>query len=169
VIDTKVRHNHSDNQYNARRAAVEKAAAALGRPSLRDATLDDISGLDAELLPRARHVVTEIARVRETVALLDAGRLAEVGPLLDASHASLAGDYEVSCAELDLACSAARAAGALGARMVGGGFGGAAIALVPLDRIDSVTVAVEAAFAAAGHGAPEIRTAEPSDGAERVG
>jgi galactokinase len=169
VIDTKVRHSHSDNQYNARRVAVEKAAAALGRPSLRDTSVDDIAGLDADLLPRARHVVTEIARVRETVALLEAGRLAEIGPLLDASHASLAGDYEVSCAELDLACTTARAAGALGARMVGGGFGGAAIALVPLDRIDSVTAAVEAAFASAGYQAPEIRTAEPSDGAERVG
>ena len=169
VIDTRVRHRLADGQYNARRAAVEKAAATLGLPSLRDATLDDLAVLDADLLPRARHVVTEITRVRETVALLEAGRLAEIGPLLDASHASLAQDYEVSCAEHDLACSTARAAGALGARMVGGGFGGSAIALVPLDRSDSVAGAVEAAFAAAGYRAPEIRSAEPSGGAERVG
>ncbi len=169
VIDTKVRHSHAHNQYGARRASVENAAATLGRPSLRDAELADLTALDAELLPRARHVVTEIARVRETVALLDAGRLPEIGPLLDASHASLAGDYEVSCTELDLACGSARAAGALGARMTGGGFGGSAIALVPADRADAVAAAVRAAFAAGGHRAPEIRGAEPSAGAERVG
>jgi galactokinase len=168
VIDTKVRHRHADNQYGARRASVEKAAAALGRPSLRDAALGDLATLDAELLPRARHVVTEIARVRETVALLDAGRLAEIGPLLDASHASLAGDYEVSSTELDLACESARAAGALGARMTGGGFGGSAIALVPVDRADAVADAVREAFAAAGHRAPDIGATEPSAGAERV-
>jgi galactokinase len=119
VIDTRVRHHLADGQYGARRAAVEKAAAALGMPSLRDATLADLERLGPDLLPRARHIVTEIARVAETVALLDAGRLADIGPLLDASHASLAVDYEVSCAELDLACAAAREAGALGARMTG--------------------------------------------------
>ncbi|GAA5121220.1 galactokinase [Pseudonocardia adelaidensis] len=168
VIDTKVRHSHADNEYGARRASVEKAADALGRPSLRDATLDDLAALDPELLPRARHIVTEIARVRRTVALLDAGRIAEIGPLLDASHTSLAGDYEVSCPELDLACATARAAGALGARMTGGGFGGSAIALVPTDGIDTVAGAVRAAFAAAGHREPDIRATEPSAGAERI-
>ncbi|QYN40210.1 galactokinase [Pseudonocardia sp. DSM 110487] len=169
VIDTKVRHSHADNEYGARRASVEKAADALGRPSLREATLEDLAALDADLLPRARHIVTEIDRVRRTVALLDAGRLAEIGPLLDASHASLAGDYEVSCTELDLACSTARAAGALGARMTGGGFGGSAIALVPADGADTVSGAVRAAFASAGYREPDIRATEPSAGAERVG
>jgi len=168
IIDTKVRHSHADNEYGARRASVEKAADALGRPSLRDATLDDLAALDADLLPRARHIVTEIDRVRRTVALLDAGRLAEIGPLLDASHASLAGDYEVSVPELDLACSTARAAGALGARMTGGGFGGSAIALVPTDGIDTVSGAVRAAFASAGYREPDIRATEPSAGAERI-
>jgi galactokinase len=168
VIDTRVRHRLADGQYGMRRAAVEKAAAALGIPSLRDATLDGIAGLDADLLPRARHVVTEIARVRETVALLDAGRLREIGPLLDASHTSLARDYEVSSAELDLACSAARAAGALGARMTGGGFGGSAIALVPVERAGAVSEAVTTAFATAGYREPHIRGAEPSAGAARI-
>jgi galactokinase len=168
VIDTKVRHSHAGGQYGARRASVEKAAAMLGRASLRDATVDDLAPLDADLLPRARHVVTEIDRVRRTVALLDDDRLAEIGPLLDASHASLAVDYEVSCPELDLACATARAAGALGARMTGGGFGGSAIALVPADRADTVAGAVRAAFATAAYREPDIRAMEPSAGAERV-
>ncbi|HZG91320.1 MAG TPA: galactokinase family protein, partial [Pseudonocardia sp.] len=110
VLDTRVRHRLADGQYGNRRAAVERAAAALGVPSLREVELPALAGLDPELARRARHVITEIARVRETVALLDAGRIGDIGPLLDASHASLAGDYEVSAPELDLACAAARAA-----------------------------------------------------------
>ena len=150
MIDTRVRHHLADGQYGQRRAAVEKAADVLGLPSLRDATPEQVARLDGELQKRARHIVTEIARVREVVAALDAGRLAEIGPVLDASHRSLARDYEVSCAELDLACEAARSAGALGARMTGGGFGGSAIALVPSERAEDVTAAVREAFAAQG-------------------
>jgi galactokinase len=167
VIDTKVRHRLTDGRYGERRAAVEKAAAALRLRSLREATAADLATLHGELRLRARHVVTEIERVREVVALLDAGRLTDIGPLLDASHHSLATDFEVSCAELDLACETARAAGALGARMVGGGFGGSVIALVPLSRLDEVAAAVRAAFAARSLTAPEIRGATPSDGAHR--
>lgn len=168
VIDTRVRHHHADGQYGARRASVEKAAATLGMPSLRDATLSDLHRLDPELVPRARHVITEIARVAEVAQLLDTGRLRDIGPQLDDSHTSLAEDYEVSCPELDLACTAARAAGALGARMTGGGFGGSAIALVPIDGVDAVTAHVRAAFAEAGYREPVIRTAVPSDGAHRL-
>jgi galactokinase len=168
VIDTRVRHELADGQYGRRRAAVEEAAARLGRDGLRDAALDDLRPLDGELHRRARHVVTEIARVREAVALLDAGRPADLGPLLDASHASLAGDYEVSCAELDVACATARSAGALGARMVGGGFGGSAIALVPSDRAADVTDAVRAAFADRDWREPDVREAVPSPGAARL-
>ena len=168
VIDTRVRHHLADGQYGQRRAAVEKAADVLGLPSLRDATPEQVARLDGELQKRARHIVTEIARVREVVAALDAGRLAEIGPALDASHRSLARDYEVSCAELDVACEASRSAGALGARMTGGGFGGSAIALVPSERAENVTAAVREAFAAQGFRAPEIREATPSAGATRV-
>ncbi|WP_214401721.1 galactokinase [Pseudonocardia lacus] len=168
VIDTKVRHHLADGQYGNRRAAVEKAAATLGLPSLRGATLDQLGGLDAELARRARHTITEIARVEQVVALLDAGLVTEIGPLLDASHASLAGDYEVSCDELDLACTTARAAGALGARMVGGGFGGSAIALVPVARADVVAGAVRAAFEAAGLREPDLIDAVPSPAAARL-
>lgn len=168
VIDTRVRHRLADGRYGNRRAAVEKAAATLGVPTLRDLPLSAVDGLGPEPAKRARHVITEIARVREAVALLDAGAITEIGPLLDASHASLAGDYEVSCTELDLACSTARAAGALGARMVGGGFGGSAIALVPEARVDAVTRAVHAAFEAGGHLDPTIIEAEPAPAAVRL-
>jgi galactokinase len=168
VIDTRVRHHLADGQYGQRRAAVEKAADVLGLPSLRDATLDQVAHLDGELRRRARHIVTEIARVREVVAALDAGRPGDIGPMLDASHRSLARDYEVSCAELDLACEAARSAGALGARMTGGGFGGSAIALVPVDLTDAVEQTVTAAFADVGLRLPVIRTATPSAGAARM-
>jgi galactokinase len=146
---------------------VEKAAAALGLPSLRDATLAQLDPLDGELRRRARHVVTEIDRVRAVVRLLDAERITDIGPVLDASHASLADDFEVSCPELDLACAAAREAGALGARMVGGGFGGSAIALIPADRADPVSAAVRGAFANAGYPEPDFLPADPSAGAHR--
>jgi galactokinase len=168
VIDTRVRHQLADGQYGNRRAAVEKAAEALGVPSLRDTTLEQVESLAPELARRARHIVTEIARVRDTVALLDAGRITDIGPLLDASHTSLAEDYEVSSAELDLACAAARGAGALGARMIGGGFGGSAIALVPVDRAGAVGDAVRAAFADAGYREPDLIDAEPSPAADRL-
>lgn len=169
VIDTTVRHRLVDGGYAARRADVERAAAVLGLPDLRDATPDDLDRLCPDLRRRARHVVTEIARVRAAVALLDSGADPRgLGPLLDASHASLAGDFEVSCAELDLAVTAARAAGAVGARMTGGGFGGSAVALVPEARAGDVAAAVVAAFAAAGHAAPHTFPVEPSAGAGRL-
>ncbi len=168
VIDTRVRHRLADGQYGERRAAVEKAAATLGLNSLREATAADLDALDGDLLRRARHVVTEIARVREVVALLDDRRLKDIGPLLDASHRSLAKDFAVSCRELDLACEIARASGAFGARMVGGGFGGSVIALVPVSRTDDVTTSVRNAFAAEGLRPPEIRRADPSEGATRL-
>jgi len=166
VIDTRVRHANVDGRYGRRRADVERAAAALGLPDLRAAKLADLPRLDLALRPRARHVVTEIARVGTAAALLErGGELHGLGPLLDASHRSLAQDFEVSCPELDLAVAAARTAGALGARMTGGGFGGCAIALVPAARAEDVTAAVEAAFARAGHAPPHSFPAEPSGGA----
>jgi galactokinase len=168
VMDTRVRHHLADGQYGERRSSVEKAAAALGLSSLREATVADLEKLDGELRRRARHIVTEIARVREVAEMLDVGRLREIGPLLDASHHSLARDYEVSCPELDLACEVARAAGAFGARMTGGGFGGSAIALVPFSRVNDVTTAVREAFRSCGYETPEIRAAAPSAGAHQL-
>lgn len=169
VIDTRVRHRLVDGQYGQRRDTVEQAAAALGVATLRDASPEDLTALpDPVQRRRARHVVTEIARVREVTGLLRQRRVREIGPVLDASHASLRDDYEVSCAELDTAVAAARQAGALGARMTGGGFGGSAIALVPAGATDGIAAAVRAASARAGHREPAFLTAVPSPGAARL-
>jgi len=90
-----------------------------------------------------------------------------IGDLLVASHASMRDDFEISVPELDTAVEASLAAGAVGARMTGGGFGGSAIALVAHDRVETVRDAVTAAFAASGFGAPHIFTVTPSEGARR--
>ncbi|MFE6778572.1 galactokinase [Streptomyces sp. NPDC057702] len=174
VIDTRVRHALGESAYADRRAACERAARELGVPALRDvayADLDEALGklaADPVVRRRVRHVVSENRRVREVTALLDAGDVRAVGPLLSAGHASLRDDYEVSCAELDLAVAAAVAAGALGARMTGGGFGGSAIALVPDAAADAVAGAVAGAFAAAGYRAPRLFSATPAPGARQL-
>jgi galactokinase len=179
VIDTKAPHTLNDGQYAARRASCDEAASRLGVATLREVDLHGLGDALAALahgtgpvgegrdevevlVRRVRHVVTEIGRVEEFVALLDADRVEEVGPVMDASHASLRDDYEVSCRELDVAVEAARAAGALGARMTGGGFGGSAIALVRADAVDAVAAAVAAAFAAEDLHAPAFLVATAS-------
>ena len=136
--------------------------------------MDDTAAALARLddpveVARARHVFTEQERVRRVVNLVSAGRLREIGPDLDGSHASLAGDYEVSCPELDVAVDAARRAGALGARMTGGGFGGSAIALVDTDAVSQVADAVATAFADHGFAPPAFLAATASAPGERVG
>lgn len=175
VVDTRAPHRNADGQYAARRAACEDAARRLGLPSLRevtdlDAALDRLAadGAPPETGRRVRHVVTENARVTRAVALLAEDRVAELGPVLTAGHASLRDDYEVSCPELDVAVDAAVAAGALGARMVGGGFGGSALALVRREDVAAVAEGVGAAFAAAGFGTPALLVAEPSGPGGRV-
>ncbi|MGH3879290.1 MAG: galactokinase [Actinophytocola sp.] len=171
VIDTRARHSHGESGYRERRAGCERAAELLGVPALRDiesAGLDDaISRLPDNLRPLVRHVVAENERVRRVVELLRADRIAETGDLLSASHASLRDDYRVSCLELDVAVEAARAAGALGARMTGGGFGGSAIALVPQDERGTIGDKVVAAFAERSLPAPGLFTAVPARGAGR--
>ena len=168
VIDTKAVHEHSASGYGDRRKACEQAARALGVDSLRDAARDAVEALDEPLRRRARHVVTEIARVRSAVTLLREGRTRDLGPLLDASHASLREDFEVSVDELDVAVDEARAAGALGARMTGGGFGGSAIALAEQDAVDAVREAVTRAYAARDWTAPDIFAVTPADAASRL-
>jgi galactokinase len=170
LVDTRVHHELADGEYARRRADCERAARELGVGALGEIGIDDLDAVlgrlsDGQLRRRVRHVVTEDDRVRTTVGLLRAGAVDAIGPLLDASHLSLADDFEVSCRELDLAAAACREAGAAGARMTGGGFGGSVIALVPVDRVPQVGAAVLAAFAGAGLAAPEIGTVTPSDGA----
>lgn len=172
VLDTTVAHSLADGEYGKRRAACEKATAALGVGSLREVTVTELPAAldrlgDDELGKRVRHVVTENARVTAAVALLRLGHVRDIGPLLTASHDSLRFDYQVSSPELDQAVESALAAGAYGARMTGGGFGGSVIALVPAGHIDAVTQRATADFAARGFAPPILRVVEPADGARR--
>ncbi|MGH3611138.1 MAG: galactokinase [Pseudonocardia sp.] len=175
VVDTRAPHAHVDGQYGERRRVCADAARMLGVAALRDV---DVPGLGAALarLPdgplrsRTRHVVTENDRVREMVALLRSGAdLRSAGALLTASHASLRDDFEVTVPHLDVAVVAALGAGAYGARMTGGGFGGCVIALVDAGTVPVVVTAIERAFADQGFGRPTAFTATPAGGARRLG
>ncbi|MDQ6849267.1 MAG: galactokinase [Actinomycetota bacterium] len=173
VIDTRAAHRLADGEYAKRRAECERAAARLGVASLRDVTdLDDaLAQLDDDemLRRRARHVLTENARVEHTVEMLESGAdVRTIGALLTESHVSLRDDFEVSCAELDLAVRASLAAGAHGARMTGGGFGGSSIALVERASADEIGRVVAAAFEDAGLREPRVFAAVASDGAHPV-
>jgi Galactokinase len=171
VIDTKAPHRHAGNEYAVRRRTCEEAAHALGVPALRDVT--DLDGA-LKALPdevsrrRVRHVVTENRRVLDTVALLRAGRLAEIGPLLVESHVSMRDDYEITVPEVDTAVSTALAAGVYGARMTGGGFGGCVLALIDTPAADAVADAVTKAFADNGFAAPTTFVTVPAGGAARM-
>ncbi len=170
IIDTGVHHDLADGQYAARRRDCESAAARLGVPALRDVTdlaaaLERLSGDERK---RVQHVVTENHRVEAVVGLLRAGAVREMGALLNASHLSLRDQYEVSCAELDVAVEAAVRGGAAGARMTGGGFGGSAIALVAEDREQAVCDSVTRAYAERGWRLPRFLPAVPSPGARRL-
>jgi galactokinase len=175
LADTRAQHAHAAGGYADRRASCERAAAILGVRALRDVSVDDLGKaarvLDPETFRRARHVVTEDARVLAAVATLRAGGLesdpARLGALLTASHESMRDDFAITTPALDLAVATALGAGAAGARMTGGGFGGAIIALVARDRSAATAEAITAAFARAGFAAPRLSTVAPSDGAHR--
>jgi galactokinase len=168
VCDTRVKHAHADGAYGKLRAGCEEAAAVLGVPALRDVAFDGLQqALDAlpdERLRRlTRHVVTENQRVTEVLSLLDAGRTRDIGPVLTAGHVSLRDDFRISCPELDLVVDTALAAGALGARMTGGGFGGSVIVLVEAADEAKVSAAVARAL-------PQVRqfATVPGPGARRL-
>ncbi|GAA5160485.1 galactokinase [Pseudonocardia eucalypti] len=175
VINTNAPHRLVDGQYRARRVVVERAARLLRVPTLRriSSVQDAVGRLaalgedDPELLRRVRHAISETARAGAAARLLVEGRLAELGPLLDASHTSLREDYEVSSLELDNVVDAAKEAGALGARMVGGGFGGSALALVETAAVPAVTEAVLAATEAKALPTPTFLHALPGPSAAR--
>jgi galactokinase len=171
VLDTKTPHALVDSEYAARRASCEQAAQLLGIPALRDVTdldaaLDQLP--DPVLKRRVRHVVTENARVLEAADVLRAGRIADLAPLLDASHESMRDDFEITVPQVDLAVETARSSGSLGARMTGGGFGGCIIALVELGDSERIGEAIVESFGAAGYGPPVYFTGVPSTGAQRL-
>lgn len=171
VIDTRVKHSHATGGYGERRASCELGAASMGVAALRDLTPDDLpraqAVLDEITFRRVRHIVTENYRVLETVRTLRENGPLAIGDLLVASHASMRDDFEISTPELDTAVDAALDAGAIGARMTGGGFGGAAIALVADDLVDAVTDAAMKAFAERSYAQPHVFTVTPSRGAGR--
>ncbi|MDQ1292399.1 MAG: galactokinase [Actinomycetota bacterium] len=177
VMDTRTTHALIEGQYAERRLSCERAASALGVKSLRELEGSDPQALggrvpggpDGVTARRMRHVVSEMDRVGRLADLLRRGLLERAGPVLDASHASLRDDFGVSCPELDLACDSARAAGALGARLTGGGFGGSAIALVRAGDAVHVAQAVTEAFARSGWNRPAFLLGRPSQGAGRTG
>jgi galactokinase len=169
IIDTQAHHALVDGGYAERRSACESVASKLSIPSMRHLTLELLEAnrdkvTDVEFI-RARHAVTEIARVLSAVDALRRSDFSTLGKLISASHASLRDDYAVSCPELNVAVDASMAAGALGARMVGGGFGGSAIALVQARDVQKTKDAVTAAFDTHGFKKPRFFTSLPSAGA----
>jgi galactokinase len=170
IIDTQAHHALTDGGYAERRASCESVAAKLGVKSMRELTKDQLDSSRDKLSEseyiRARHAFTEMKRVLDCVEALASEDFAQVGQLLNQSHNSLRDDYTVSCPELDTAVEASLAAGALGARMVGGGFGGSAIALIQASKTSQTISAVEKAFADKKFKAPRFFTSLPSQGAE---
>ena len=171
ITDSRAPHVLADGQYAERRRLCEEATVILAVPQLRDADLAAVEQardrLTVDQAACARHVVTENERVLRTRDLLEHGHIEQIGPLLTASHASLRDDFRVTVPQVDTAVEAALAAGALGARMTGGGFGGCTIALVARHRVDTVRRAGDDAFADAGFTSPEHFVATPSAGAHR--
>ena len=172
IIDTQAHHSLTDGGYGQRRASCESVVSKLGIKSLRELTLLQLEAsrdlLSKSEFIRARHAVTEMKRVMDAVTVLENKDFLALGVLLNQSHASLRDDYNVSCPELNTAVDASIAAGALGARMVGGGFGGSAIALIHAAHTQETIAAIEKAFAAESFKAPRFFTSLPSQGAEII-
>jgi galactokinase len=171
VIDTQVSHSHAYGGYGSRRKSCEDGASALGVAFLRELSLSDLpraqSQLDDVTFRRVRHIITENQRVLDTVAALRDGNLESLGRLLLESHSSMRDDFEISVPELDLAVETAMSSGAIGARMTGGGFGGAAIAIIHKDKLEELEHACLKAFADHGFKAPRVFAVLPSEGAKR--
>jgi galactokinase len=169
LIDSRARHRHAGGEYAARRASCERAAAELGASSLRevqDRGLSVLAGVtDPVDVRRARHVLTENQRVLDYVAALRDSDFTEAGRIMTASHASMRDDFDITTGHLDLIADSAVRAGALGARMTGGGFGGCVIALVPADRAAAVGDAVRRAVSDAGFEQPVITRTHAGAGA----
>jgi galactokinase len=166
VLHSGVEHNHAGGDYNTRRAECERACELLHVASLRDLEVRDLPRLGA--LPdiekrRARHVITENARVLETVAAMRSGDLARIGALFYASHASMQGDYEVSLPEIDLIVNLARARPEIfGARLTGGGFGGSVVMLAHEGQGRAAGEAIAAEYATRSGRTPKLLTPTPA-------
>jgi galactokinase len=173
VVDSRVHHEHADGAYGDRRRACERACAQLGVRALREISPDGLADAlarldDDELRRRVRHVVTEDVRTRTVVDALHRRDWPAVGSAMTASHVSMRDDYEISSPELDVLVATALDAGALGARMTGGGFGGCAVVLVATGDVERVNAAVRDAFTAKGYDEPQTFVAHPSAGARRI-
>ena len=172
IIDTKVAHRHADGGYSARRASCENGASLMGVASLRDLSTEDLQRaedvLDEVTFRRVKHVITENQRVLDTVENLKRSGPRAIGHQMHESHISMRDDFEISIDELDVAVETAIQHGAIGARMTGGGFGGAAIALVPIEKIGAVTLAIKAEFENLKYQDPEIFAVSAGPGAHRV-
>lgn len=171
VIDTRVAHRHSDGGYRVRRESCERGASIMGVSSLRglgEADLPKAQSLLSDIdYRRVRHIVTENQRVLDSIDALQAGDMAKFGQLLLASHDSMAHDFEISIEELDLAVEIAMETGAIGSRMTGGGFGGAAIAVIDKSLLGTLEKNCKAAFSAKGYLEPKVFAVVPSEGAKR--
>jgi galactokinase len=172
IIDTQAHHALTDGGYAERRSACDSVLAKLDINSLRDLSLDQLESsrnllTDIEFI-RARHAVTETKRVIDAVNSLQDRDFISLGRLLNESHKSLRDDYEVSCPELNCAVESALSAGAFGARMVGGGFGGSAIALISADQTNQTISAIKKVFAENNFLTPKFFTSLPSQGAEII-
>lgn len=183
ITNTNAPHSLADGQYASRRAVVDGVTSDLQVTSLRYATDAEAAsarwaeanapdGVDAAAWQdvvgkRVRHIVSEIARTATAIEQLQGGDLAGFGESMQASHASLRDDYEVSVAQLDVSVDVAMEHGALGARMTGGGFGGSSIALLPSEKVEQAAEAIARAFAEAGFAEPEFAVALPGAGARR--
>ena len=166
VCDTQVSRELSATGYNARRQACERAAHTLGVRELRDAHLQDLEKLSGEERKRARHVITEDARVLEAAQALRRQDFGAFGRLLYASHRSLRDDFEVSTPALNAFVEIAVQSAALGARLTGAGFGGCALALIRSEDAGELAQSVRQHFEACGFKQPVFYPFQPSAGAE---
>jgi galactokinase len=173
VVDTHTPHRHVDGGYRSRREGCARAAHLLGVRTLREINMEDLDEAkrrlpDTTLRGYAKHVVTENQRVLETVTLLEGRQTTEIGALLVASHESLRDDFKVSTPELDLAVRVLLDAGAFGARLVGGGFGGSVVSLISISAIEPARALLNASFVNAGFASPTSIELLPSEGATRI-
>ena len=171
---TGVRRTLAGSKYNERRRECEQGARLCGTASLREVSREQLEQargkMPEHVYRRCRHVLTENERVRRFATALEAGDYQALGPLADESHASLRDDYEVSCAELDAMVEAFRAEkGVLGARMVGGGFGGSAIALIEPERAEAILAGAAETYRRQTGLTGSFHLVSPGDGASATG